>query len=166
MRSGRCNDGSTTPGCEGDQGTTYHYGNTFQPPDQVPFVRDRWICIEIHGQANAVGAQDGALAFYIDDEPVGAFGPGYPEGTWLRDRFHQGGCDFAACAPPSPYEGFDFRSSGEVRFKTIVLDAYYQRDTYQRKRDALIEMGLSPSEEQTILYDDVVVATERIGCQR
>jgi hypothetical protein len=26
--------------------------------------------------------------------------------------------------------------------------------------------GLTVSDEQTILYDDVVVATERIGCRR
>lgn len=166
MRSGRCNDGSATPGCEGDQGTTYHYGNTFQPPEQMPFARDEWICIEIHASANTPGTNGGSLAFSIDGEEVGAFGPGYPEGTWLRDRFHPGGCEFSACAEPTPYEGFDFRTSEDVRFKTIVLDAYYQRNTFERKRQALRDMGLDPSDTQTILYDDVVVATERIGCQR
>ena len=70
MRSGRCNDGSATPGCEGDQGTTYHYGNTFQPREQTPFSRDEWFCIEIDALANTVGQSDGALAFYIDDALV------------------------------------------------------------------------------------------------
>ena len=27
-------------------------------------------------------------------------------------------------------------------------------------------MGLTVSDEHTILYDDVVIATERIGCRR
>src|SRR5690554_6007321 len=40
MRSGRCNDGSVTPGCPGDQGTTYYYGNVFEPAEQTPFERD------------------------------------------------------------------------------------------------------------------------------
>ncbi len=39
MRSGRCNDGSTTPGCAGDQGSDYHYGNTLRPRTQAPYPR-------------------------------------------------------------------------------------------------------------------------------
>lgn len=166
MRSGRCNDGSTTPGCEGDQGTTYHYGNVFRPNDQTPYPRDEWFCIEIGAGANTVGQSDGWLEFYIDDQLVGRYAPGEPDGTWLRATFHEDGCNFSACTEPAPFEGFDFRISDDVRFKQIFMDAYYERDSAARKRDALVERGLTVSEEQTILYDDVVVATERIGCRR
>jgi len=61
--------------------------------------------------------------------------------------------------------GFDFRTSADVRFKQIFLDAYYQLDTFLEKQAALQARGLTVSDEQTILYDDVVVATERIGCR-
>ncbi len=166
MRSGRCNDGSATPGCAGDQGTTYYYGNVFRPPDQTPFPRDEWICIEIHAKANDVGTSNGELSFWIDDRLVGDYRMGTPEGTWLRAQFHTGGCDFSACTPPVPFEGFDFRSSEDVRFKAIFLDAYYERGSSARKRAALEERGLTVSDAQTIWYDDVVVATERIGCRR
>ena len=37
--------------------------------------------------------------------------------------------------------------------------------TYAQKREELESRGLTVSDEQTILYDDVVVATERIGCR-
>ncbi len=97
---------------------------------------------------------------------MGAYGPGYPEGTWLRDSFHEGGCSFSACTPPAPFEGIDFRTSAEVLFKEVFLDAYYERDSSASKRAALEDLGLTVSDEQTILYDDVVVATERIGCRR
>ncbi len=166
MRSGRCNDGSATPGCAGDQGTTYYYGNTFEPPGQSPFPRDRWFCIEMFAQANTVGASDGRLAFWIDDEPVGDYREGSPDGTWLRDRFHAGGCSFSACTPPTPFEGFDFRSSADVQFKAFVLDAYDERDSSVSKRAELEARGLTVSDAQTVLYDDVVIATERIGCRR
>lgn len=166
MRSGRCNDGTATPGCEGDQGTTYYYGNVFQPPSQSSFPRDRWFCIEVHARANTVGEQDGALAFWIDDTPIGDYRPGHPEGTWLRAQFHTDGCEFSACTPPEPFEGFDFRSSEEVRFRRFMLDAYYERDTSARRRAQMEMRGLTVSDEHTILYDDVVVATERIGCRR
>lgn len=165
MRSGRCNDGTAVPGCEGDQGTTYYYGNVFRPPEQTPFVRDAWFCVEIMGKANTVGQSDGELAFWVDDVPVGAYRPGYPEGTWLRDQFHTDGCSYSACTEPEPFEGFEFRSDDDVRFKSIFLDAYYERGTFESKKAALEAQGLVVSDEQTIYYDDVVVATERIGCR-
>lgn len=166
MRSGRCNDGSATPGCDGDQGTTYYYGNVFQPPDQQPYPRDEWFCIEMRAKANTVGQSDGELTFWIDDQLVGDYRPGYPDGTWLRSSFHTGGCDFSACTDPAPFEGFDFRTNDAVGFKAVILDAYYQQDTAAAKRQALEDRGLTVSEEQVVMYDDVVVATERIGCRR
>ena len=88
MRSGRCNDGSAIPGCEGDQGSTYYYGNTFSPPDQQPYPRDTWFCIEMRAKANVPSTNTGELTFWIDDQLVGDYRPGYPNGTWLRDTFH------------------------------------------------------------------------------
>jgi hypothetical protein len=164
MRSGRCNDGSTTPGCAGDQGTTYHYGNNFQPPNQQPMLRDSWFCIEITAKANGVGTSDGALAFAINGKTIGDYRRGYPDGTWLRDSFHTGGCTFSACTAPVPFEGFDFRSSADVQFKELFMDAYYERDTTSSKRAELTAKGLTVLSEQTIYYDDIVVATEPIGC--
>jgi hypothetical protein len=166
MRSGRCNDGSATPGCDGDQGTTYYYGNVFQPNDQDSLPIGEWACIEIHAKANAAGEYDGALAFYVNDELIGDYRPGNPIGTWLRATFHEDGCDFSACTEPAPFEGFNFRTSDAVGFKGVFLDAYYQRDTYENKRQYLLDQGLMPSEEQTIFYDDIVVATTRIGCRQ
>jgi hypothetical protein len=165
MRSGRCNDGTAVEGCEGDQGSTYYYGNVFQPEPQTPFARDSWTCIEVMAKANTVGNSDGELALWVDDALVGAYRTGEPVGTWLRAQFHTGGCDFSACTEPVPFEGFDFRSSDDVLFKGIVLDAYYERGSSADKRAVLEERGLDVSDAQTILYDDVVVATERIGCR-
>lgn len=166
MRSGRCNDGTAIPGCAGDQGATYYYGNVFQPPEQPPYPQDEWVCIEIHAKANTIGASDGELAFYVDDQLVDHYRPGNPVGTWLRSEFHTGGCSFSACTEPAPFEGFDFRTSDDVGFKSLFLDAYYERDSSAAKRAVLEGRGLTVSDEQTIYYDDVVAATERIGCRR
>jgi hypothetical protein len=127
-------------------------------------IRDKWFCIEIAAKANTVGSSDGSLSFSINGQRVGDYGPGYPNGTWLRDSFHTGGCSFSACTPPAPFEGFDFRSSADVRLKGIFLDAYYERDTTAQRRAELEAKGLTVSSEQTIFYDDVVVATVPIGC--
>lgn len=164
MRSGRCNDGSAVPGCAGDQGTSYYYGNVFQPP-QAPFRRDEWFCVEMMTRANDVGQNNGALAFWIDDQLVGDYREGEPSGTWLRATFHTGGCEFSACTVPAPFEGFDFRSSEAVAFKSFVLDAYYERASSADRRAQLKEAGIMPGDAQTVLYDDVVIASERIGCR-
>jgi len=152
MRSGRCNDGSATPGCAGDQGTTYYYGNNFSPAGQSVFPRDTWQCMEIHAKANTVGALDGELALWIDDVLVGEYRPGSPRGRWLRDNFFTWGQYYQDA---QAFEGFDFRSSTDVLFKRVTLDAYYERGT----------LPADAPEAQVILYDDVVVATERIGCR-
>jgi hypothetical protein len=109
---------------------------------------------------------DGELAFWIDDELIGDYRQGFPEGTWLRDSFHTGGCEFSACTEPSPFEGFDFRSASDVLFKGFVLDAYYERGSSQNRRAEMEERGIVVDDAQTILYDDLVIATERIGCRR
>jgi hypothetical protein len=166
MRSGRCNDGSAVPGCDGDQGSTYYYGNVFRPPHQTPFDRNEWVCIEMMARANAVGSSNGALAFWVNDELVGDYRTGYPNGTWLRDSFHTDGCEFSACTEPEPFSGFDFRSSDAVKFKAFFLDAYYERGSTASKRATLEERGLTVLNEQTIFYDDIVIADQRIGCRR
>ena len=165
MRSGRCNDGSTTPGCAGDQGTTYFYGNVFDPPGQEPTPWDAWTCIEIMARANEVGESDGELALWVDGQLVEHYRPGHPVGTWLRATFHTGGCDYSACEEPRPFEGFGFRRSEAVRFKRIFLDAYYERDSFARRQAEMSDRGMPVADESTIYYDDVVVATERIGCR-
>jgi hypothetical protein len=152
MRSGRCNDGSATPGCAGDQGTTYYYGNNFNPAGQAPFAADSWFCLEIHAKANTVGQSDGALTLWKDDALVGEYKPGTPRGRWLRDNFYSWGQYYL---DEQAFEGFDFRSDADVLLKRVTLDAYYQVDT----------LPASAPAAQVILYDDVVIATSRIGCR-
>jgi hypothetical protein len=152
MRSGRCNDGSATPGCAGDQGSTYYYGNNFNPAGQTPFPADSWFCLEIRTKANTVGQSDGELTLWKDDALVGEYKIGTPRGRWLRDNFYSWGQSFQ---DEQGFDGFDFRSDADVLPKRVTLDAYYQSDT----------LPASAPEAQVILYDDVVIATARIGCR-
>ena len=166
MRSGRCNDGTAVPGCAGDQGRTYYYGNVFHPSGQSPFPRDQWVCIEVKAKANTVGQSDGELALWVDDQLVEHYRPGGPRGSWLRAKFFsEGDCHYSACPEPAPFEGFDFRSSDPVRFGQLFLDAYNELASFRSKLQYLRDQGLTPSATQTILYDDVVAATRRIGCR-
>jgi hypothetical protein len=158
MRSGRCNDGSATPGCAGDQGNTYYYGNNFTPAEQTPFERDAWFCLEVMVKANSVGQSDGELALWKDDQRVGHYEPGSPRGRWLRDNFYTWGEYYE---DEQAFEGFDFRSSEDVLIKRFTLDAYYEEGSLND-----YAMELPVPEAQIILYDDVVIADERIGCMQ
>jgi hypothetical protein len=157
MRSGRCNDGTTAPGCAGDQGTTYFYGNNFTPAGQNAFPRDAWFCLEIMAKGNTVGQKDGELALWMNDALVGEYRTGTPRGRWLRDNFYSWGPYFQDV---QAFEGFDFRSSSDVLLKRITLDAYYEKGSLDD-----LAMTTPVPEAQIILYDDVIVATERIGCK-
>lgn len=157
MKSGRCENGTTVAGCAGDQGYTYHYGNTFKPAGQSPFARDKWICVEFMAKANTVGANDGELTLWKDDKLVGEYKTGTPVGHWRRDSFLTFGQWFNPTTFGSyPFEGFNFRSSAAVKFSYLSVDAYYQRDTTNKT---------NAPEAQTIDYDDFVIATQRIGCK-
>jgi len=158
MRSGRCNDGSATPGCAGDQGVTYYYGNNFTPAAQTPFPRDQWFCIEMMTKANSVGQSDGELGLWVNDKLVGEYKPGTPHGRWLRDNFFSWGPYYQ---DQGGFEGFDFRSNADVLGRRITLDTYFEKGSL----DVRVANGLVVPETQTILYDDVVVATSRIGCK-
>ena len=157
MKSGRCENGTVTPGCAGDQGYTYYYGNTFNPANQTAFPRDKWFCIEYMAKANTVGANDGELSLWKDDKLVGEYKTGTPVGHWRRDAFLTFGQWYNPATFGSyPFEGFNFRSSANVKFSYISVDAYYQRDT---------TTNTNAPEAQTIDYDDFVIANKRIGCK-
>jgi hypothetical protein len=152
MRSSRCNDGSATPGCEGDQGATNYYGNNFAPAGQTGFPADQWICLEIRTKVNTLGQNDGELSLWLNDGLVGEYRTGVPRGRWLRDNFFSWGPYFQDV---QAFEGFNFRTDADVLLKRVTLDAYYQQNT----------LPASAPAENIILYDDVVVATSRIGCR-
>lgn len=159
MRSGRCNDGTAVPGCEGDQGTTYYYGNGFKPADQTVVDRYRWACYEYSVRANTPNEYDGAQTLWIDDALVGTFEMGTPLGEWLRDKFYtegEWGTD-----PSTPFEGFNWRTSDVVDQVRVSFAIYQELGTLENRRDDTPDKA----EEQSVFYDDIVIATERIGCR-
>ncbi|MBX3130793.1 MAG: hypothetical protein KF718_29005 [Polyangiaceae bacterium] len=160
MRSWMCNDGSTDPGCAGYNGPSNnaYYGNNFHPAQQTAFPRDDWFCVEIRGKANTPGQYDGELWFWIDGKLVGEYRTGTPRGRWLRENFFSHGQYYR---DEQDFEGFNFRTSAEVGFQRIILDAYYEKGTLDAKESS----GIEVPEAQVIWYDDVVLATERVGCK-
>jgi hypothetical protein len=160
MRSGRCNDGTAVPGCEGDQGTTYYYGNGFKPADQTVVDRYQWHCYEYKMVSNSPNQYDGEQALWIDDELVGEFKTGEPMGAWLRDKFYTMG-EWGTGDRQVPFEGYNWRTSAAVDQVRVSLAIYQEWGTLNNNRD---DTPIK-AEEQAVFYDDVAIATERIGCR-
>ena len=159
MRSGRCNDGSVTPGCAGDQGRTYYYGNTFRPANQQSLDLTQWNCYEFMVKENTIGQWDGSQAMWVNGNFLGEFTKDVTHGEWLRANFYTEG-EWGTDPVNNFFEGYNFRSAESVRLRSFKLEFYQQQDTLTQRRADTPVKGTN----QTMFFDDVVIATERIGC--
>lgn len=149
-------------------GNNSNYGNEFRPiVDNNKLSPDQWVCIELMTKVNDIGNNNGELAYWRNNELVRHYRKGNPIGQWSWEKFKDvGDCKASNCSDPAPFTGFNFRTSPEVKLKRFHLEAYYQSNTFNNALKELRNAGHNPSTTQTILYDDVVVATERIGCKQ
>ena len=116
------------------------YGNALLRENEPVVAAEVWTCFELMLTLNTPGQSDGEYAVWIDDELLQHLEPGSPNfqrlgnGVWIPDP------------SGTPFPGFDWRSTAELAFNWIWLDFY-------------VDAGPS-----AMLWDQVVVATERVGC--
>ncbi len=128
-----------------------YYGNNFLADDQRPFVgRDKWICVEIMMQLNKIGQHDGEQAVWIDGKLVGHWGPGYPKGSWIRDRYVTSG---TWNKKPGPFEGFSWRTDRRLQIQRVMLQWYVSARAAKPGK----------SDKNTVYFDNLVLATQYIG---
>lgn len=110
--------------------------------------RGEWICLELMVRVNdSLGERGGEQAFWVngqlvrrDGQIISHLGPGYPNGSWLRDKW-------SPEASGSPFEGFRWRSASDLLVNYVWLYVYTEEDSY----------------DIPVWFDDVVVATSYIG---
>jgi hypothetical protein len=132
------------------------YGNSFLregaakswAPAGPEVRRGEWVCVELMLKVNdPVDARNGEQAFWIDGQPVrkdgqvvSHLGPGFPRGSWLRDKW-------SPDPQGTPFEGFHWRNVRNLLVNYLWLYAYTEND----RADISVQ------------FDDVVVATSYIG---
>ena len=127
------------------------YGNNFLADGQRPFVgRGRWICVEIRLRLNKIGRHDGEQALWIDGKKVGHWGPGFPSGSWIRDRFVTSG---PWNKDPKPFGGFSWRTDERLLIHRVLLQ-WYVSDRVARK---------AKTDRNIVDFDNLVIATQYIG---
>ncbi|MBX3274841.1 MAG: hypothetical protein KF729_31545 [Sandaracinaceae bacterium] len=132
-----------------------YYGNTLVHRGEVATRPGTWQCIETMARLNEPGsARDGELALWIDDRLVYHYTEDGPRGYWVRDKFCPSDADADSCVPyaPPPAERM-----------SDVLDLTW-RSAEALRLNYLWLLNYVSSGEGTLSYDDVVVATARVGC--
>jgi hypothetical protein len=122
-------------------------------PQRPPIApKGTWQCVEFMTRLNtAPSADDGALALWIDGKQVMQIEEGTRRGPWTGMGFtlpERGG---------DPFEGFRFRSTDALKLNYFWLEHYVTADGVRRNGNP------NPKPENTVWFDDIVVATEYIG---
>ena len=137
----------------GDQA---YYGNAVVHQQSFTAEDETWMCLEIHVKLNTdlASSAGGELDVWKNDVLVQHFDAASPTGCWIRDKFCPQGADGNECTDYSamcqqPYVPLDlrWRSSSALQLNAISFGNY-------------ITEGVAG----TVAFDDVVVATRRIGC--
>ena len=103
---------------------------------------DEWMCIEVMIKLNnPVTEYNGEMRIWQNGEEVGYWGPGFPNGHWVKDKWYQNPDDPA-------FEGFRWRTDANLNINWIWFEFYHDND------------NAPPS---NIKFDHFVMATEYIG---
>ncbi|WP_295125396.1 hypothetical protein [uncultured Chitinophaga sp.] len=120
------------------------YGNVFFDPKARRKVDwDEWMCIEVMVKLNnPVEASNGELAVWCNGKLMGHWGPGFPGGRWVRDKFIANDTD-------PGFEGFRWRTKPSLNINYIWIEYF----------DDFTPAGM----KNHIKYDHIVVARKYIG---
>jgi len=137
-----------------DDGTSY-YGNALVHRNDFTIDEDQWVCLEVHVRLNPdpASAAGAVLEVWKDDAPVARFDDTGPPGYWIRDKFCPTGADGAECTDyPAPFdEILDLRYRNTA---DLTLDAFWPQNY------------ITDPAQGTLTFDQMVVATTRVGCLR
>lgn len=137
-----------------NDGTSY-YGNSMIHGNAFTLDEGSWVCLELHVRVNP-GASSGAgavLEVWKNDTPVIRYDDAGPLGYWIRDKFCPAGADGTECtdypAPATDHLDLQLRST-----TAYGLNAFWPQNY------------VTDTAQATLLYDQMVVATSRVGCIR
>ena len=129
-----------------DNGTAY-YGNSLVHRNAFTLDETSWICLEVHLRVDSV------LEVWKNDGAVARFDAASPLGYWVRDKFCPGAADGTECTDyamtPSEILNLQMRST-----TIYAVNAFWPQNYITDPA-----MG-------TLRFDQMVVATTRIGCLR
>jgi hypothetical protein len=134
-------------------GSTAYYGNATIHQNAFTVDEGAWMCLEVHLRLNddPASAHGAVLEVWKNDLLVQRFDGAGPLGYWIKDKFCPTGADGKECtdypAPADTVLDLQMRSTSALQ-----LNAFWPQNYITQGPDGWVE------------YDDMVVATGRIGC--
>jgi len=137
-----------------NDGTSY-YGNSLAHENAFTIDETQWLCLEIHVRVNsaASSAAGAVLEVWKNDALVRRFDDAGPMGWWVRDKFCPATTNASECtqypAPANEILNLQLRST-----TSYAVNAFWPQNYITDPA-----MG-------TLRFDQMVVATTRVGCMR
>lgn len=139
-------------------GPNAFWGNTLIHREDVVADGNQWMCIEVHIKLNPnpSSAAGGELGLWKNDAEIIHFTDSSPVGYWTWDKFcPQPGATGSECTnyPPDPGDPIEplnlqWRNSANLR-----LDYFWPQN-----------YNTDTGQQSDVFYDDMVIATQRVGC--
>jgi len=137
-----------------NDGTSY-FGNSFIHQNALTVDGDQWTCLELHVKLNPdpASAAGAVLEVFENDAQVVRFDDAAPLGYWIRDKFCPTGADGSECTdfPAAFDEVLDLQLRSVDALK---LNAFWPQNY------------VTDAAQGTLVLDQMVVATQRVGCIR
>jgi hypothetical protein len=139
-------------------GSNAFYGNPLVHREDVRVLDGVWQCIEYMVRLNPdpSSAAGGELALWIEDRLIYHYTQEGPRGYWIRDKFCPRDADARTC--------LDFAPPPDQRTQDVVNLQW--RSSTALRLNWLWLMNYISSGSGGIQYDDLVIATTRVGCIR
>ncbi|MBI4820017.1 MAG: hypothetical protein HY791_27325 [Deltaproteobacteria bacterium] len=137
-----------------DDGTAY-WGNALVHRNGFTVDEGNWVCMEAHVRLNSApsGAGGAILEVWKRDELVERFDEHGPMGYWIRDKFCPEAADGREC--------LDYADTADT-----ILDLRLRSAPELRLNAFWPQNYVTEASQWTLDFDQLVVATRRVGCAR
>jgi hypothetical protein len=132
-----------------------NWGNTLLHNAEFQLQSDTWVCYELHLKLNpdALSSTGAVLEVWQDDRLIRRFDDSGPLGYWIRDKFCPDDADGVECTAYRPANPALALLDQQWRSTRALKINYFWPQNYNTARTS-----------SSLLLDDMVVATRRIGC--
>jgi hypothetical protein len=137
-------------------GSTAYYGNALVHQNSFLADDDTWNCLEVHIKLNTdlTSTKGAVLEVWKNDGLVQRFDEQAPVGYWIKDKFCPMGADGTECTNYPPPQGTQL----------IPLDLQWRSTAALQLNWFWPQNYITDPATADFSLDDMVVATQRVGC--
>jgi hypothetical protein len=132
-----------------------YYGNTLLHDAKFRMQSNTWVCYEIHLKVNSdpAAGTGGVLEVWQNDALIRRFDDTGPSGYWVKDKFCPVDANGSECTEYRPANPAALLLDQQWRSTGALKVNYFWPQNYN-----------TDGPNSTLILDDMVVATRRIGC--